>query len=50
MKISCYGCNKKFKELWKDYRTIDGITGKVFSCDSCRTLSDLEYYKLKEVS
>ena len=44
-KIKCECCKKMFKGLWKDYRTIDGITSKVYSCGRCRTLSDLEYYK-----
>ena len=33
----CFWCGKEVTK--KDYRTIDGITSKIFTCDECSNLS-----------
>lgn len=39
------GCCRKRKATLKDYRIVDGISGKVLVCKSCFSLNDVEFYK-----
>ena len=36
-KCKCYWCNNKATKI--DFRTIEGITSKLISCDSCFEVS-----------
>ena len=40
--MKCECCRKKEATL-KDYRTIDGIHGKVFVCQDCFNLTDVQF-------
>ena len=37
--MKCYNCENEATR--KDYRTVDGITGKVITCEDCMCLNDV---------
>lgn len=44
--MECENCNK-YEARVKDYRTIDGTTGKVLHCRWCANLDDVTLYRIR---
>jgi len=44
--MKCENCGK-YEARVKDYRTIDGITGKALHCKWCANLDDVALYRIR---
>jgi hypothetical protein len=44
--MKCENCGK-YEARVRDYRTIDGITGKVLHCKWCANLNDVALYRIR---